>query len=450
MRYRWGKRHHLLGLAAAWICAAALLAQETPVLNVLQTEADVKGRVKLLVSVTDAKGRGIAGLGAANFEVAVEGEQVRDARFERGAGVGSPLSVILALDVSGSMRGEAIEAAKISASEFLDRLGKEDYCALMVFGDDVRLAADFTRDRQVTRRVLAELQAADSTTHLYQALFDSVKRVGTAPTPRSAIVVLTDGKDEGSSLGVEDVISRVSAAAVPIYTLGYGTKADVKLLGRVSTLSGGVFYYTPNAEELRRTYAAIVDQINNEYLLSFTIRPPSVAQKPGTVILKLGRQPMKRAFVVEGIPEKYPRWAFPAGLVAMALVVVVAALFGVRWYRQRHAMQETIAMRPMSQPGAWLEVTRGPHTGQRYPLRGDSTTVGRVARSSQFCLKNDPLLTSAHLRITRNDAGQYVIEDLGSKNGTKVNEVDLAGALVLQPNDRIQIGLSELLYLENR
>lgn len=67
-----------------------------------------------------------------------------------------------------------------------------------------------------------------------------------------------------------------------------------------------------------------------------------------------------------------------------------------------------------------LEVTRGPHTGQRFEFdRHDTFLVGRSSRA-QLCLHDDPHFSRNHFRIEVSPPRCYLV-DLGSNNGTKVN-----------------------------
>jgi hypothetical protein len=139
-------------------------------------------------------------------------------------------------------------------------------------------------------------------------------------------------------------------------------------------------------------------------------------------------------------------------ILAGAAILGCAIVLGVRLYRRSWpGLTETVAMLPQDRPSVWLEVTSGPHAGQRFPLRdGKETTIGRVGKRAQICLGEDPLVSGAHARLTQNEQAQFVIEDLGSRNRTRVNDVEISEPLVLQPNDRIQVGLSELMFIDNR
>jgi pSer/pThr/pTyr-binding forkhead associated (FHA) protein len=98
----------------------------------------------------------------------------------------------------------------------------------------------------------------------------------------------------------------------------------------------------------------------------------------------------------------------------------------------------------------WLEVVKGPDTGVRWPLAEQELTIGRSPGSRQLALKNDPMAGRNHARIRQNENGRYVLEDLASQNGTTVNGIAVTKAVLLQGNDRIGLGVSEILFVDNR
>jgi pSer/pThr/pTyr-binding forkhead associated (FHA) protein len=80
----------------------------------------------------------------------------------------------------------------------------------------------------------------------------------------------------------------------------------------------------------------------------------------------------------------------------------------------------------------WLKVR-----DMRFPLRLGETLLGR----SPYCsiVLNDGLVSRQHaaIRVTRDGV---LVEDLGSRNGTWVNQQRINGAHALSPGDRIDIG----------
>ena len=79
----------------------------------------------------------------------------------------------------------------------------------------------------------------------------------------------------------------------------------------------------------------------------------------------------------------------------------------------------------------------GPTPGVTFPLEGDQLVIGRDASNSIAI--NDPEISRKHSRLSF-QGGKYVIEDLGSTNGTFVNGQRLAGPVVLKPGDVVSLG----------
>ena len=79
----------------------------------------------------------------------------------------------------------------------------------------------------------------------------------------------------------------------------------------------------------------------------------------------------------------------------------------------------------------------GPTPGVTFPLEGDQLTIGRDA--SNGVAINDSEVSRKHSRLSF-QGGKYVVEDLGSTNGTFVNGQRLAGPVVLKPGDVVSLG----------
>jgi len=95
------------------------------------------------------------------------------------------------------------------------------------------------------------------------------------------------------------------------------------------------------------------------------------------------------------------------------------------------------------EPRLLVETAPGHENGVAYDLQGGAT-LGRGDVEIQL---DDPFASSRHARITR-EGRVLVIEDLGSTNGTYLNEEPLTGPQPLHAGDRIRIGDSEFSYLQ--
>ena len=86
-----------------------------------------------------------------------------------------------------------------------------------------------------------------------------------------------------------------------------------------------------------------------------------------------------------------------------------------------------------------LVIIDGPLAGSSIPLNGEAITMGRAA--SNTVVLDDEFVSSHHARIYPDAAsGQWAIEDLGSTNGTIVNDQRLVVPTILPPRMPVRIG----------
>lgn len=92
-----------------------------------------------------------------------------------------------------------------------------------------------------------------------------------------------------------------------------------------------------------------------------------------------------------------------------------------------------------------LIMRSGPTPGAAFALEGDQMTIGRD--STTEIVINDAEVSRRHARLTF-QGGKYVLEDLGSTNGTFVNGQRLSGPRVLKPGEVISFGEQIMLVFE--
>ncbi len=95
-------------------------------------------------------------------------------------------------------------------------------------------------------------------------------------------------------------------------------------------------------------------------------------------------------------------------------------------------------------PRLIVERAPGHSPGMEYDLK-NGAVLGR-GEQAEIRLE-DPFASSRHARVLR-QGGVMVLEDLGSTNGTYLNEEVLGGPTPLHPGDRVRIGDSEFTYAD--
>jgi VWFA-related protein len=189
-----------------------------------------------------------------------------------------PLSVVIAIDNSGSMRPRLPET-KEAATSFVNLLAPADSVQVVGFAQQVKVLGPMTSNRTAAGKAIA-LTTARGNTALYDALFTSVDLLKDRPG-RKAVVLLSDGVDDNgvgkqlSKHSVQDVLQFAKRVNVPIYAIGIGTEIDEALLAGFAQSTGGRYFLTPNASELKNLYDQIGLQLAGQYLISYTSNLPA-------------------------------------------------------------------------------------------------------------------------------------------------------------------------------
>ena len=95
--------------------------------------------------------------------------------------------------------------------------------------------------------------------------------------------------------------------------------------------------------------------------------------------------------------------------------------------------------------GGMLVVTRGPNTGSEFALEHVITTAGRHPQSDIFL--DDVTVSRRHAEVERTASGAVVVRDVGSLNGTYLNQQRIDTDTPMSNGDEVQIGRFKLVYV---
>ncbi|MCH8900712.1 MAG: VWA domain-containing protein [Chloroflexi bacterium] len=258
----------LLALATLLLSPAAGLAQEEALtVEVASFTTDESSQAQAVVTVLASDGRPLAGLTAEQFQANLNGTTVPVSAVTRGVDSSLGIAVVLALDVSGSMAGGALTQAKTAAHRFLNDLAPQDTVAIVAFGNAVVPLLAFTTDRAAAGAAIDGLTASGSTA-LYDATVASIRLAVDSGNSRLAVVLLTDGVDDGSLLSRADALATAQTLGVPVFAIGLGTGIDRAYLQELAQGNGGRFAETPSPQGLAQLYAEAAELLRGQYILT--------------------------------------------------------------------------------------------------------------------------------------------------------------------------------------
>jgi Ca-activated chloride channel family protein len=221
--------------------------------------------VELYATVLDRNRRPVEGLEQKDFAVSEDGVKQEIARFERVAD--RPIHAAVTIDISASME-KSLDKARVSALQFLQgTIQPKDRAAVVTFNDHPNLTVKFTNDLPALAGGLAGLKAERGT-----ALYDSIiftLYYFTGVKGQRAMLLLTDGKDEGSRFTYEDALEYARRAGVTIYAIGLGDDADKRKLEKISEETGGRAFFLKSVDELAGIYSTIESELRSQYLVAY-------------------------------------------------------------------------------------------------------------------------------------------------------------------------------------
>jgi len=242
-----------------------------------------KVRLILLPTVVEGKrGKPVRGLKAGDFRLYEDYVPQKIRLFV--AEASQPISIAFLLDLSGSMRqvGRLAEA-KQAIRGYIAALRPEDRIALIGFADQrVDWITEFTTDRGRFLKRL-EVQRAYGETALFDAVARAPAMVDQQVGGRAAIVLITDGIDNASTMNSFDAIRLARSVNVPIYSVGFsslspkmmpkGAKMTVlRMLELFSEETGGLLLPVYEAEDLEKAVARIGRDLRFQYVLGYYSR----------------------------------------------------------------------------------------------------------------------------------------------------------------------------------
>jgi Ca-activated chloride channel homolog len=236
--------------------------------------------VSVTAVVHDKTGRSIRGLGPKDIEVYEDGVRQDVSYFREASGEGPdkiPLSVVLVLDASGSMRHN-MRFLQEGALNFVHKLEDVDSALVVQFNESIKGSAEFTSDTSRLEQFVEALQAWGGTS-LYDAIHYGLTRIKDQPG-RKAVIVFSDGADTTSSMREQEVVDFAKSVEATIYSVGIRGESGMfarsprGFLRKVAEETGGAFFFPEKVGELIRIFAAISDELHNHYLLAYAPRRP--------------------------------------------------------------------------------------------------------------------------------------------------------------------------------
>jgi VWFA-related protein len=301
-----------LSLILTFIVAAAMAAAGQDTTPVLRDQTGTQSQdqdqsmetlkvrvnvVQLFFNVKDKKGALIPNLTKGDFELSEDGKPQTIKYFTAESNL--PLTLGIMIDSSGS-QARVLEMEKEVGGAFLgDILREKDEAFVIGFDVNVDLLQDFTND---VRRLKAALNKAKINTGgsssgipglgggpvptsnprgtlLYDAVYLAAHDELAHEVGRKAMILLTDGEDQGSQLRIRDAIEAAQKSDSICYVLliadrgfygGFGYSGDSEMKKLANETGGRVIEVGNKMDKLKDAFEQIAHELRSQYNIGYT------------------------------------------------------------------------------------------------------------------------------------------------------------------------------------
>lgn len=227
-------------------------------------------------TVVDRSGHLVTTLPQDAFKVFENGAKQEIRMFKR---EDLPVSMGIVIDNSGSMRNK-IAQVKTASLALVEDSNRDDEVFVVNFNDtaymDLPAGKDFTNNIKELETALARIDTRGGTA-MRDAIQMSIEHLKRAHKDKKVLVVVTDGNDNSSLIGMEALMRSARQSGVVLYAVGLLTEEEHReatrakhALNDLTVATGGGVFYPKDVSEVDRIAHQVARDIRNQYTIVYS------------------------------------------------------------------------------------------------------------------------------------------------------------------------------------
>jgi len=438
------------------------------------------------ISVRDTLGNKVEGLDTSMVKLYEDSVRVSDLTFKTLAESENHIAILIAVDASFSMAGGPIDSIKSAIKTFVDQLSANDRVGIITFHDDVDIISPFTTSKDSLKKQVDSIKATGQRTELHYGVIRGLELLDNVTVKNKALIVLSDGKNEGEAWSDDDAIEKAREYSIPIFSIGYHTiaaKKYLRVLERMADKTGGQYNDAPTTREIGNVYDEVLKQIQAQQSICYESNVSRADSLEHTININIvtesgeGNKSIIFLSPKDGRGDQKLNWLV-IGLIVFLLAIVL--VYMNKKNKQKAEQEKQKILEEKEQLEKELKHEREEKAKDKKPRKvqkevkdkepdpRQTIISGRTkgqATQVQLYFENGPMagqtvLLAHEMTIGRSDtntvaiadqtvSGQhakieyhgkdYMLIDLGSTNGTLVNGNKVSQSAIKQ-GDMVQIG----------
>lgn len=184
-----------------------------------------------------------------------------------------PFSMALVMDHSGSMGRERAKIVQESAEEFVKTKLKKDAIALIKYDQNIGIESVLEDDPKLILQNFKKdaLNGYGGATALLDAIGEAVDVLSESPIDKPRVIIaFTDGYENASFFGLDQIVQKAIKNEVKIITIGFGNMIDVRFLQELAQATQGSYYHIFETEDFYKIFKDVNRKMRNHYEIEFS------------------------------------------------------------------------------------------------------------------------------------------------------------------------------------
>ncbi|HEX5248491.1 MAG TPA: VWA domain-containing protein [Gaiellales bacterium] len=240
-----------------------------------------------------------------------------------------PVSVVVALDTSDSMRGAKLRDALDAAQTLIAAKPDRSEVELIGFAAQPETLHPWTADPGASMAALAGVKTSAGTA-IWDTVTTAAQQLGSRAGAARVIVLLTDGMDTSSAGTLDEAIAAAERYHAHVDAVGLPGAPATATLRHLASATGGEFIQVSSLDQLHGVYAGLAARLSHQYVLTYASQMRGTGHEVRVRVAAAGSS-VTTGYVIPSLrrvaaPEAHGWWATRTAVAAVAAVVGLAIL----------------------------------------------------------------------------------------------------------------------------
>jgi hypothetical protein len=295
-------------------------------------------------AVEDEKGEALAGLAPGLFRFRVDSlEAEGDFSIVPFSLNEEPVDYSILFSAGGIMEGEPLEFQKAALLQFIDGLRDQDTFSLYTVGEEAAVLMEVQKKADIDTSLVSKAAVNPGQPRLYDSLISVIRTTARRQTRRKAVILISDGRDQGSRFTKEQLAVVLAESEIPVYAVGIRVLGaqSLSVLNEIADSTGGSYLYARNLKDIPGSLKSVYRKITRCYVISMELENLRADDLPHTLELSIDERDAwgKGTKTFIAVKNPLPPWVKWAVLgLAVFLVIAVFVIHIVLRMRKRRRM----------------------------------------------------------------------------------------------------------------